>query len=157
TASLRTPGFNQLYLSRANLISTLPVEAGSKRLSRPRWHSDPQAAPCRTRARKRVPRLPRRSAARCNLINAVSRLRLPEQSGSSSQTCLARGAGVFYETGWRRRAHCSIRVHSPVILKNPSSFLKINADGRVRDVRFWHKADITAVLIHVRFWGFSGH
>jgi hypothetical protein len=21
------------------------------------------------------------------------------------------------------------------------------------NVRFWHKADITAVLIHVRFWG----
>jgi hypothetical protein len=21
------------------------------------------------------------------------------------------------------------------------------------DVRFWHKADITALLIHVRFWG----
>ena len=22
---------------------------------------------------------------------------------------------------------------------------------------FWHKADITAVLIHVRFWGFGAH
>ena len=43
-AFLRTPGFNQLYLSRATSISTLPVEAGSKRPSRPRWHSDLQAA-----------------------------------------------------------------------------------------------------------------
>jgi hypothetical protein len=25
------------------------------------------------------------------------------------------------------------------------------------DVRFWHKADITAVLSDVRFWGNSGH
>ena len=25
------------------------------------------------------------------------------------------------------------------------------------DVRFWHKADITSVPIHVRFWGQSGH
>jgi hypothetical protein len=33
-----------------------------------------------------VPRLPRRSAARCNPINAVSRLRFPGQSGSSRQT-----------------------------------------------------------------------
>jgi SAM-dependent methyltransferase len=86
TAFLRTPGFTQLYLSRATSISTLPAEAGSKRPSRPRWHSDPQAAPCRTKARKRVPRLPRRSAARCSPINAVSRLRLPEQSGSSPRT-----------------------------------------------------------------------
>ena len=23
-------------------------------------------------------------------------------------------------------------------------------------VRFWHKADITSVLIHVRLWGFNG-
>ena len=69
-AFLRTPGFNQL-LSRATSISTLPVEAGSKRPSRPRWHSDLQAAPCRTKARKRVPWLPRRYAAHCNSINAV--------------------------------------------------------------------------------------
>jgi hypothetical protein len=25
------------------------------------------------------------------------------------------------------------------------------------NVRFWHKLDITAVLIHVRYWGQSGH
>jgi hypothetical protein len=86
TAFLRTPGFVRLYLTRATLISTLLVEAGSKKPSTPRWHSDPQAAPCRTGARKRVPRLPRRSAARCNPINAVSRLRLPGQSGSSPRT-----------------------------------------------------------------------
>jgi hypothetical protein len=31
TPYLRTPAFNQLYLSRATSISTLPVEAGLKR------------------------------------------------------------------------------------------------------------------------------
>jgi hypothetical protein len=46
-------------------------------------------APYRTKARKRAPRLPRRSAARCNPINAVSKLRLPEQSGSSPRTTLS--------------------------------------------------------------------
>jgi SAM-dependent methyltransferase len=73
TAFSRTPGFDQLCLSRATSISTLPVEAGSKKPSRPRWHSDPQAAPCRTKARKRVPQLPRRSGARCNPIKAETR------------------------------------------------------------------------------------
>jgi hypothetical protein len=34
TAFLRTSGFNQLYLSRATSISTLPVEAGSRRPGR---------------------------------------------------------------------------------------------------------------------------
>jgi SAM-dependent methyltransferase len=83
TAFLPTPDFNQLCSSRATSISTLPAEAGSKRPSTPRWHLDPPAAPCRTKARKRVLRLPRRSVARCNPINAVSRLRLPGQFGSS--------------------------------------------------------------------------
>ena len=76
----------ELMLSRATSISTLPVEAGSRWLSKPRWHSDPQAARCRTRAQKRVPRLPRRSAVPCSPINGVSRLRLPGQSGSSPRT-----------------------------------------------------------------------
>jgi hypothetical protein len=29
--------------------------------------------------------------------------------------------------------------------------------GTVRNVRFWHKADIPVVLSNVRFWGNSGH
>jgi hypothetical protein len=65
----------------------------------PRWHSDPQAVPCRIRARKHAPRLPRRSAARCNPINAVSRLCLSGQSGSHREKRLVRGSGVFQETG----------------------------------------------------------
>ena len=36
TAFLGTQGFNQLYLSRATSISTLPADAGSRRPSRPR-------------------------------------------------------------------------------------------------------------------------
>jgi len=28
-----------------------------------------------------------------------------------------------------------------------------DASKMVRNVRFWHNADITALLIHVRFWG----
>src|SRR5215472_5000523 len=47
---------------RATSISTLPVEAGSKRPSRPRWRSDPQAAPCRLRP----------GNARCAFISAFS-------------------------------------------------------------------------------------
>ena len=46
----------------------------------------PTSRALRTRARKRVPRLPRRSAAPCSPINAISRLRLPGQSGSSLRT-----------------------------------------------------------------------
>jgi hypothetical protein len=32
---------------------------------------------------------------------------------------------------------------------------KADIDLTPRNVCFWHKADITAVLIHVRFWGYS--
>jgi SAM-dependent methyltransferase len=92
---LADAGFQSVILEPRDFDLDIAFKAGSKRLSRQRWHSDPQAAPCRTRARKRVPRLPHRSAARCNLINAVSRLRLPEQSGSSSRTTLS---------AWRRCA-----------------------------------------------------
>jgi hypothetical protein len=42
--------------------------------------------PGRLRFVASISRLPRRSAARCNPINAVSRLRLPGQSGSSPRT-----------------------------------------------------------------------
>src|SRR6516162_3033885 len=34
---------------------------------------------------------------------------------------------------------------------------RITISAAAQNVCFWHKADITAVLIHVRFWGFGTH
>ena len=53
-------GFQSVALEPRDFALDIALEAGSRWPSRPRWHSDPQAASSRTRARKRVPRLPRR-------------------------------------------------------------------------------------------------
>ena len=37
------------------------------------------------------------------------------------------------------------------------TMLRGSINLKMLDVRFWHKADLTALLIHVRFWGNSGH
>ena len=119
TAFLRTPGFNQLCLSRATSISTSLVEAGLKGPSRPRcaWTHKPRpAGPRRGNACRgcqvdppRVATLSTRQAG-CACRGNLARHR--EQR-------LARGAG-------------------------PSSFLEIIAEGRItiahrgpRDVAGW--------------------
>jgi hypothetical protein len=145
-AFLRTPGFARLYSSRATSISTLPVEAGSNRPSRPRWHSDPQAALCRTCDRKRVPQLPRRSAARCNPINAVIRSRLPGQSGSSPRTMLSAWPGVFQQADLQRHARYWMS-------KNSSSFLGKNLGWAARGRSPQSQRRCGIVEVHVNRYG----
>ena len=145
----RDPGFNQSYLSRATSISTLPVEAGSKRPSRPRWQSDPQAAPCRITALKCMPRLPRRSAARCNLIKAVSRLRFPEQSGSSPRTTCSAWRRSVFEPGWQRHRAFASGHRS----KNSSSFLGKNPEWAGRDRSPQSRRRCGMVEVHLNRYG----
>ena len=73
---------------------------------------------------ERVPRLLGRAAARCNPINAVSRLRLPALLARHRKQRLARGVGVFRRRVYKARALLNFAF--PVFLKRLSSCLEKN-------------------------------
>ena len=74
---LADAGFQSVMLEPRDFDLDIACGGGIEGALEAAMRLDPQAAPCRTKARKRVPRLPGRSAARCNPINAAGRLRLP--------------------------------------------------------------------------------
>jgi hypothetical protein len=51
----------------------------------------------------------------------------------------------------RERACCQRAADATDNCRRGDRIVLVSA--AVRNVRFWHKADITARLIHVRFWG----
>jgi hypothetical protein len=109
---LADAGFQSVMLEPRDFDLDIACGGGIEEALEAAMALGPQAAPCRTRARKRVPRSPRRFAARCNPINAVSRSHLPGQSGWSPRT-----------TPWRR----SVPGHR----FSEKSVLEIIADGRI--------------------------
>jgi hypothetical protein len=102
TAFLRTPGFNQLCLSRATSISTSLVEAGLKGPSRPRcaWTHKPRpAGPRRGNACRGCQVDPPRVAT---LSTRQAGCACPGQSGSSPRTTPSAWRGTFQLFGNNR-------------------------------------------------------
>jgi hypothetical protein len=83
---LGNAGFQSVMLEPRDFVLDVACGGGIEQALDAAMALGPQAAPCRTKARKRMRRLPPRSGARCNPINAVSRLLLPGQSGLSPRT-----------------------------------------------------------------------
>ena len=72
---LEAAGFHSVILEPRDFDLDIACGGGIEAALEAAMALGPQAAPCRTRAWKRVSQLPSRSATRCNPINAVSRLR----------------------------------------------------------------------------------
>ena len=83
---LADAGFQSVMLAPRDFDRDIACGGGIEEALEAAMALGPISRALQDRARKRVPRLPRRSAARCNPINAVSRLRLLVQPGSSPRT-----------------------------------------------------------------------
>src|SRR5262249_5642148 len=80
-----------------------------------------------------------------------------------AETCGLMSYGTSLPEAYHHASECVVGVlkgASPAVLARVADVIWLRLGGRyygptkrLGNVRFWHKADVTAVLIHVRFWG----